>query len=138
MDDVEAMKTLSVDHLVLNVQDVEASAGWYTRALGMNREEKATSGGASRTSLRFGSQKINLRPVHASQEEWFTARMPRAGGDDMCFLVDLAPEAVVAHLLALGIEVELGPVTKHGAEGPIISVYCRDPDGNLVELASYR
>jgi len=132
------MKVLSIDHLVLNVRDVELSADFYGRVLGMSREDQAPpSGGPTRTSLRFGSQKINLRPTDASQPEWFTARIPQAGSDDLCFLVDAAPEAVASHLAALGIEIEQGPVTKRGAQGPIMSVYCRDPDGNLVELSSY-
>lgn len=72
-----------------------------------------------------------------SQAEWFTAHTPQAGSDDLCFLVDATPEAVASNLAALGIDIEQGPVTKRGAQGPIISVYCRDPDGNLVELSSY-
>ncbi len=132
------MKVLSVDHLVLNVSDVEVPVAWYTRALGMSREDHTSAGGgASRTSLRFGTQKINLRPVDTSQADWFTARTPQAGSDDLCFLVDAAPETVLSHLAALGIEAEQGPVTRRGAQGPIRSVYCRDPDGNLVELSSY-
>jgi catechol 2,3-dioxygenase-like lactoylglutathione lyase family enzyme len=132
------MKALSVDHLVLNVRDVEVSAAWYRRVLGMRREDHAPPrGGPSRTSLLFGTQKINLRPLTASQADWFTGRTPRAGSGDLCFLVDAGPEVVVSHLAALDVAVELGPVTKRGARGPIASVYCRDPDGNLVELSSY-
>jgi len=132
------MKVLSVDHLVLNVRDVEVSADWYARALGMKREDQPSpNAGAGRTSLRFGSQKINLRPVDASQVEWFTAHTPQAGSDDLCFLVDGTPEVVASHLAALGIDTEQGPVAKRGALGPIMSVYCRDPDGNLIELSSY-
>ena len=132
------MKVLSIDHLVLNVRDVELSAHWYSRALGMSREDQTPpNGGAPRTSMRFGSQKINLRPTEALQAEWFTARAPQAGSDDLCFLVDATPEAIASHLAALGIDIEQGPVTKRGAQGPIMSVYCRDPDGNLVELSSY-
>ncbi|MDR3518988.1 MAG: VOC family protein [Azospirillaceae bacterium] len=132
------MKVLSIDHLVLNVRDVELSADWYRRVLGMSREDAAPAhDGARRTSLHFGAQKINLRPTGRSQTEWFTARTPQAGSDDLCFLVDATPEAVASHLAALAIDIELGPVTKRGAQGPIMSFYCRDPDGNLVELSSY-
>ena len=132
------MKVLSIDHLVLNVSDVDAAADWYGRALGMVREDYAPGAGTPiRTSLRFGSQKINLRPVSAAQSEWFTGRSPQAGSDDLCFLVDADPDTVVSHLNELGIDIELGPVDKRGAQGAIRSVYCRDPDGNLVELSTY-
>ena len=132
------LKVLSIDHLVLNVHDVELSADWYGRALGMSRKDQTPpNGGLPRTSLLFGSQKINLRPTDASPAEWFTGRTPRAGSDDLCFLVDVPPETVASHLAALGIDIEQGPVTKRGARGPIVSVYCRDPDGNVIELSSY-
>lgn len=53
------------DHIVLNCRDVEVSARWYERVLGMTRE---TFGATGRTALRFGDQKINLRPLGALAE----------------------------------------------------------------------
>lgn len=126
----------ALDHLVLNVRDVEASASWYVRVLGMSRKQTPASNGP-RTSVHFGVQKMNLRPISTSQADWFTARVPANGSDDLCFLVDSPPSAVVAHLKAEGVPVELGPLTRHGAQGEIMSVYCRDPDGNLIEISSY-
>ncbi len=125
----------ALDHIVLNVRDVEASAVWYQQVLGMRREDY--NAGSMRTSLRFGVQKINLRPLAVSQDAWFTAHHPAAGSDDLCFLVEAAPEDVVRHLAQHGVVVEVGPVIRSGALGPITSVYCRDPDGNLIEIASY-
>ena len=124
-----------LDHLVITCRDVEISASWYQRVLGMEREE---FGPHRRTSLRFGGQKINLRPVTATQEEWFTGAaggMP--GTDDLCFVVTMKSDQVAEYLRACGVTVEVGPVAKAGALGPIMSVYCRDPDGNLIEIASY-
>ena len=124
-----------LDHLVITCRDVEISASWYQRVLGMEREE---FGPHRRTSLRFGGQKINLRPVTTTQEEWFTGA---AGGipgtDDLCFVVTMKSDQVAEYLKACGVTVEVGPVAKAGALGPIMSVYCRDPDGNLIEIASY-
>lgn len=126
------------DHIVFNVADVEASANWYERVLGMTREvAKPPSGGAPRTSLTFGRNKINLRPIHANQEEWFTARSPQPGSDDLCFLTSITPDAVADHFRKCGVAIEQGPVTKKGAMGPIRSIYVRDPDGNLIEVSSY-
>ena len=124
-----------LDHLVITCKDVTISASWYQRVLGM---EVFEFGAKRRTALRFGGQKINLRPVEETQQDWFTGT---AGGipgtDDLCFVVTVSAEEVVAHLQRCGVAVELGPVAKDGALGPITSVYCRDPDGNLIELATY-
>lgn len=126
----------ALDHIVLNVRDVDISAAWYQQILGMTREDHR-AGSVVRTSLRFGDQKINLRPIGSSQDEWFTAHHPAPGSDDLCFLVDAPPEEVVRHLTENAVAVEVGPVTKRGALGPLASVYCRDPDGSLIEIASY-
>jgi len=124
-----------LDHLVITCRDVEISASWYQRVLGMEREE---FGPHRRTSLRFGGQKINLRPVTATQEEWFTGAAGGVPGtDDLCFVVTMKSDQVAEYLKACGVAVEFGPVAKAGALGPIMSVYCRDPDGNLIEIASY-
>jgi len=127
----------AIDHIVFNVRDVDASADWYERVLGMNRVNATSEGGVQRTSMTFGQNKINLRPIDASQESWFTGKAPSAGGQDLCFLTNISPAAVAAHFRSSGIDIELGPVTKNGARGPICSVYVRDPDGNLIEVSSY-
>ncbi|ABI61186.1 VOC family protein [Granulibacter bethesdensis] len=123
-----------LDHLVMNVRDVEISASWYQRVLGMEREEFGTE---RRTALRFGGQKINLRPFDNETRSWSTAAHPQIGSDDLCFITAVGPDQVVEHLHDCGVTVEEGPVRKHGALGQIHSIYCRDPDGNLVEIASY-
>ncbi|MHB8225619.1 VOC family protein [Acidithiobacillus sp.] len=46
-------------------------------------------------------------------------------------------QEVLAHLQTCGVALEAGPVPRTGATGPIISVYFRDPDGNLLEVATY-
>ena len=94
-------------------------------------------GRTKRTSLVFGNQKINVRPKDADKVDWFTADHEAAGSDDLCFLTDNTPEAVVAHLKAHGVKIEEGPTRKQGARGTLLSVYCRDPDGSLIEISSY-
>ena len=123
-----------LDHLVITCRDVEVSAGWYQRVLGMEREE---FGPHRRTTLKFGGQKINLRPASATQAHWFSSVVAEPGTQDLCFVVTVAAEDIVLHLAGCGEAVELGPVAKDGALGPISSVYCRDPDGNLIEIATY-
>lgn len=125
-----------LDHIVLNVKDVAVSAEWYMRVLGMEREEFASRSGP-RVALRFGRQKLNLRPVDADRVAWFTGERPTPGSDDLCFVTAQNIADVVAHLRARNVAIEEGPVTRHGALGEMLSVYCRDPDGNLIEIASY-
>jgi len=121
-----------IDHVVLTCTDLQETAAWYQRVLGMEREEY---GGKNRTSLRFGAQKINLHEVGA--EVLPHAKIAQPGSLDLCFVVAVGPDEVVAQLHACGVAVERGPVSRIGALGDIMSVYCRDPDGNLIELASY-
>ena len=132
------VKVNALDHLVINVSDVTRSAEWYAKILGMEiRVFDPGEGRPKRTSLVFGNQKINVRPKDADKIEWFTADHEAAGSDDLCFLTDSTPEAVVAHLHTHGIQIEDGPSKRQGARGTLLSVYCRDPDGSLIEISSY-
>jgi catechol 2,3-dioxygenase-like lactoylglutathione lyase family enzyme len=133
-----AVRVNALDHLVINVADVARSAEWYRNILGMEiKVFDPGHGKAPRTSLMFGNQKINVRPRDADKVEWFTADHVTAGSDDLCFLTLSTPEEVVAHLRANGVAIEEGPGPKHGARGTLRSVYCRDPDGSLIEISSY-
>lgn len=127
-----------IDHLVLTCRDVAATIRFYTEVLGM----KEVTFGARRKALAFGRQKFNLHPVGQTAEGGgervaAVAARPTPGSVDVCLIVAENAAAVLAHLAACGIPVEQGPVVRTGAQGPIESVYVRDPDGNLVELARY-
>jgi len=133
-----SVKVHALDHLVINVADVARSVAWYRKILGMEVKVFDPGGGkAPRTSLSFGDQKINVRPRDADKVEWFTADHQTAGSEDLCFLTSASPDEVVAHLTANGVRIEDGPVPKQGARGTLRSVYCRDPDGSLIEISSY-
>ena len=119
----------TLDHLVLTVADVGATARFYRDVLGM---EEITFG-EGRTALRFGAQKINLHPAAAPFEP--KAAHPRPGSADLCFLTDATLADWQAHLAAAGVAIEEGPVARTGARGPIRSIYLRDPDGNLIEIS---
>ncbi|KGJ11847.1 hypothetical protein IX54_15600 [Paracoccus sanguinis] len=122
------MRVRALDHLVLTVADIEATVAFY-EALGMTRVRF----GEGRVALAFGDQKINLHPAGAEIAPH--AAHPRPGSADLCFLVEGDVADLSAHLAAAGLAVELGPVPRTGAQGPLTSVYLRDPDGNLVELS---
>src|ERR1700733_5237023 len=133
-----SVKVNALDHLVINVADVARSAQWYHTILGMEIiVSEPGPGRPKRTSLMFGNQKINVRPLSADKVEWFTADHVAAGSDDLCFLTSSPPEQVVAHLRACGVAIEDGPGPRQGARGTLRSVYCRDPDGSLIEISSY-
>lgn len=119
-----------LDHLVLTVRDIEATIAFYTHVLGM----EAVTFGEGRKALRFGRQKINLH--EAGHEFAPYAAAPTPGSADLCLLTSLPIERVIAHITSCGIPIELGPVPRAGAMGAILSIYLRDPDGNLIEIAN--
>jgi len=125
------VRVAALDHLVLTVADPEATATFYQHVLGMTR----VVFGEGRLALHFGAQKINLHPTAAPLAPH--ARTPTAGSADLCLRMDNDVEASLTRLAACGVAVEQGPVSRTGALGPMTSVYFRDPDGNLVELAHY-
>lgn len=119
-----------MDHVVLTCRDVDATIAWYERALGM----RAVTFGEGRRALAFGDQKLNLH--QAGREFDPRARVPTPGAVDLCFTTDVPLADVAAHLALEGVAVELGPVAKTGARSALRSLYVRDPDGNLVEIAN--
>ncbi|HLW48094.1 MAG TPA: VOC family protein [bacterium] len=121
-----------IDHIVLTARDIAKTCDFYERALGM-RAVRFGAGG--RTALHFGQTKINLH--HAGREFEPKAAVPAPGSADFCLITSTPMEAVAAHLRSCGVQVILGPVPKGGAAGMLTSVYCRAPDGNLVEVSSY-
>ena len=125
------MEIRGLDHLVLTVADLERSIAFYQQVLGMTLE----TFGAGRKALRFGKQKINLHPSEGKILP--RAERPTPGSADLCFVIEDSIAAAQAHLAARGVEVLEGPVSRTGAQGPITSLYLRDPDGNLIELSSY-
>ncbi len=127
------MKIRALDHLVLTVADVARSVAFYQHVLGMRPQ----TFGDNRTALLFGAkgeeQKINLHP--AGSEFPPHAARPTPGSADLCLRIDGSLQAAMAQLIAAGVEIIEGPVQRSGARGPIRSLYLRDPDGNLIELA---
>jgi catechol 2,3-dioxygenase-like lactoylglutathione lyase family enzyme len=121
-----------LDHLVLTVRDLAATVRFYVDGLGMELREFA----GGRKALHFGVQKINLHV--AGREFEPKADQPTPGSADLCFLTERPLDEVARHLDRLGHPVIEGPVARTGAQGPIVSIYLRDPDGNLIELANPR
>lgn len=120
-----------IDHIVLTVASIDKTCEFYSKVLGMRIERF----GEGRVALRFGDQKINLHQVGSEFEP--KANRATAGSGDVCFITRAAIDAVLARLASCGVALIEGPVIRTGALGPITSVYFRDPDLNLIEVARY-
>ena len=122
----------NLDHLVITVRDLEATSSFYQTILGLDLiifED-------GRRALKVENQKINL---HLKGEEIAPhAAFPTPGSADLCFITPLSITTFREHLTAHKITVELGPVERSGALGPMDSLYFRDPDQNLIEVSHYK
>lgn len=124
------MEIIRIDHVVLTVRDIEKTCDFYARVLGMQVETFQNG----RRALRFGGQKINLH--EAGKEFEPKAAQPTPGSADLCFITYDPLNTVMEHIRSCGVDILIGPVERIGAMGPIESVYLRDPDGNLIEIAN--
>jgi catechol 2,3-dioxygenase-like lactoylglutathione lyase family enzyme len=125
------MKIERIDHLVLTVKNIEASCAFYTKVLGM----KLVAFQGGRKAVVFGNQKINF---HESGKEFEPkALSPTQGSADLCFVALEPLTKIMSHLDRCGVKIIEGPVERTGAMGPMTSIYIRDPDQNLIEIAVY-
>ncbi|SHE83052.1 Catechol 2,3-dioxygenase [Loktanella atrilutea] len=123
----------ALDHLVLTVSDIALTAAFYRDVLGMQVQTFTPADGSTRTALSFGVQKINLHPADRPFDP--KAQRPQPGSADLCFLTETPLDDWQDHLMTQGVPVIEGPVARTGATGPLLSLYIRDPDGNLIEIA---
>lgn len=123
-----------LDHLVLTTTNEAACIDFYTRVLGMSFDSFA--GGTppiERRAFKYGNQKINL---HVKGREFEPkAHLPVPGALDLCFIASVPLDQVIARLKAAPWPIIEGPVMRTGATQKIRSVYLRDPDLNLIEIA---
>lgn len=123
------MELETIDHVVLTVRDIPASVAFYSRVLSM----REVVFGDGRRALAFGRCKLNLH--QAGREFEPRAAHPAPGAIDLCLLARTPIAEIVRHLAVHDVAIEEGPVERTGAQGAILSVYVRDPDGNLIELS---
>jgi len=117
-----------IDHIVLTVTDIEVTTQYYEKTFGFEREFFKGPEGQPRYALRFGQLKINLQD--RATETPTKARVPTIGSGDFCLIASVPLDEFIAHLKTNDIPIDVGPVPRRGALGPIRSVYLRDPDGN--------
>ena len=127
--------SLFIDHVVITVTDIDKSIHFYSNVLGMELQEfLSTTDNAKRKSLKFGIQKINLH--EASKPFKPHAQNPLPGTMDICFLSEINVNDWIKIFDKFDIKIEDGPSIKTGANGPIKSIYVRDPDKNLIEISN--
>lgn len=119
-----------IDHLVLTVKDTEKICVFYKKVLGM----EVISFEHNRKALKFGNQKINIHQL--GQEFEPKASLPTPGSYDICFITTTPIEKVINHMKKNETKIIEGPVKRTGAAGSLTSIYLRDPDGNLLEIAN--
>ena len=121
----------AIDHFVLTVADRDSTLHFYGDVLGLTIE----TFGENRIAIRMGSQKINLHIV-TDEEILPRAVNPFPGAGDFCLISSRPIEELIPKIEAKGGVIELGPIARTGATGPLQSIYLRDPDNNLVEIAN--
>ncbi len=131
MNSEKVMNITHLDHLVLTVTNIDVTANFYQRVLGMEKQIF----GEGRTALKFGQQKINLHQLGKGFEP--KASAPTPGSADLCFIIQTPLPEAMRHVRNCGVEILKGPVARTGAAGPMTSFYFRDPDFNLIEVSNY-
>lgn len=120
------VKIAEIDHVVLRCRDQARALDFYTRILGLTEERRLEAIGL--IQLRAGASMLDLVPATARDEDGRNV-------DHFCLGVETADLAETArYLRSRGVEVQDEPQTRYGARGFGLSIYVRDPEGNVVEL----
>jgi len=123
-----------IDHLSLPMQDTDAMVAFYQH---FSFEISQTS---AIVSVHIGQQMINFHRPEVWPQERFTLRAPSASPPcgDICFVWEGSPQSLAALISSVGAVIEEGPVERIGGRrARAMSVYTRDPDGNLLEFMIY-
>jgi catechol 2,3-dioxygenase-like lactoylglutathione lyase family enzyme len=125
---MDELHVVALDHVVLNVTDVERSLAFYCDALGLVPERVDEW---RRGEVLFPSVRVDAHTIID------LLAAPRTGenSDHLCLVVE--PTDLEAVKASGRFEVVDGPATRFGARGDGTSLYVKDPDGNTVELRYY-
>lgn len=120
-----------IDHIVLTTKDVDKTIEFYRNILGF---QLYTYGEDERKALIFGDYKLNIHSLDQIYEP--KAGIPTPGALDICLISKTPLKEIIAYLNELNVPIESGPRRRIGATKLILSIYIRDPDGNLIEIAN--
>ena len=125
--DERPIRVEELDHVVLRCRNQPRALDFYTRVLGLTEERRVEAIGL--VQLRAGRSMVDLLASSESDREGAT------NVDHICLGIAATDmHAVVRYLEAQGVEVIGEPALRYGARGMGLSVYARDPEGNVVEL----
>jgi catechol 2,3-dioxygenase-like lactoylglutathione lyase family enzyme len=124
---------IKLDHCVIAVSDWERSNAFYRNVMGAELVDHPDG----RVAYRFGAQQLNVHGPGVDVGKLVARPWVVPGGSDLCFVWPGTVDEVLEHLRRHGVDLEAGPVPRHGAQGRGTSVYFRDPDGSLLELITY-
>jgi glyoxylase I family protein len=138
---MERIKVTELDHIVLNVGDIQRSLKFYTDVLGLQAErlDEFKAGKVGFPSVRInGDTIIDLFPTRGVENAGNQAEKRQGNLNHFCMVVERQDfSGIVDYLAQHGITVREGPVSRWGARGRATSVYFLDPDGNEVEIRCY-
>jgi len=130
-------KVTSLDHIVLNVSDVDRSLAFYVDGLGL---EPVRLGEYRRGDVKFPSVRVDSGTIIDlfSPEMRSGAAPPNAANlNHFCLVVEGGMGEILARARAINATVDEGPIEVFGARGNGRSIYISDPDNNKIELRSY-
>lgn len=124
------MKLKNIDHMVITTENLEKCLHFYVDMLHM--EHECIEG---HHAVKFGNEKIN---IHTAKGEFQPAAgNVTYGSQDFCLIAKGDIYEIKEKLQSCGCQIIEGVVERIGTLGPMNSIYLRDPDGNLVEIAVY-
>ena len=116
-----------LDHVVLRCRDQDRMLDFYVRILGLTEERRLEAIGL--IQLRAGRSLVDLVPDAGG------APREHPNVDHLCLAIATPNlDVVVRYLVTSGVETIGEPMVRYGARGYGPSIYCRDPEGNVVEL----
>ncbi|HLI79301.1 MAG TPA: VOC family protein [Candidatus Binataceae bacterium] len=122
------LRIAEIDHVVFRCRDQAKMLNFYTQVMGLAEERRIAQIGL--IQLRAGRSMIDLVPVEGDETH---ARARNV--DHVCLGIEMTDmESLASHLKASGVEVMGEPATRYGAHGMGLSIYVRDPEGNIIEL----
>ncbi|MFC3174612.1 VOC family protein [Novosphingobium bradum] len=128
----------AIDHVAITVADIAASTAFYQRVLGGRIVAEHAPHGRGHgqvlvRSVAIGAAMLNLH--QAGNGIVPVAARPTPGSADLCLRIAGTAAEARAVIEGLGLAIDTGPVARRSATGDAgVSIYFRDPDGNLIEL----
>ncbi|MGH7772057.1 MAG: VOC family protein [Candidatus Binatia bacterium] len=138
---MKPVKIIELDHIVLNVRDIDRSLYFYTHVLGLKGErvQEFKEGKVGFPSVRINEHTIiDLFPIKGGDGQQESVKKVEGNLNHFCLVVEKEDFAgIVDYLKGHKVSIHQGPISRWGARGRATSVYFLDPDGNEVEIRCY-